>query len=96
MNVGWATWDDDIGVNDDNPHCNCGHPASLITTTDLANDSGLVLQAAVGTTLRDGMASRQKISPWEKKSQEDQTGRSRTSKVVSAYGSYDPALDIRT
>ena len=35
-------------------------PAGLITSTDLAENSGLVLQAAVGTTLRDRMATRQR------------------------------------
>jgi hypothetical protein len=36
MNVGWSTWDDNIGVDDGNPHCNCGHPGRL----DYMNGSG--------------------------------------------------------
>jgi hypothetical protein len=36
MKVGWSTWDDNIGVHDGNPHCNCGHPSRL----DRMNRSG--------------------------------------------------------
>jgi len=36
-------------------------PAGLIATTDLVEDSGLVLQAAVCTNPRDWMATRQRI-----------------------------------
>lgn len=35
-------------------------PVGVITSTDLAEDSGLVLQTAVSTTLRDRMATRQR------------------------------------
>ncbi len=27
MNVGWSTWDDNMGVHNENPYCNCGHPS---------------------------------------------------------------------
>jgi hypothetical protein len=36
MNVGWSTWDDNIGVDNNNPDCNCGHPSRL----DRINGSG--------------------------------------------------------
>lgn len=58
MNVGWSTWDDNIGLMMKIHIAIAVIPVGLITT-DLAENSGLALQAAVGTPLRDRMATRQ-------------------------------------